>query len=55
MSVANVVRMMRAAELIRKQSDAETDNNLLVAMAMQLGYSMGKMDAKQETDKQHQQ
>ncbi len=39
-------QLLRAAKLILLQDDQETELDKLVAMSMQAGYEMGKLDAK---------
>ena len=49
MSESRIKKLLRAAEIIRDQSEQETELDQLVAVSMQTGYQLGKMSNKAAT------
>lgn len=48
MSESRIKKLLRAAEIIRDQSEQETELDKLVAVSMQTGYQLGYMTAKEK-------
>ena len=46
MSESRIKKLLRAAEIIRDQSEQETGLDQLVAVSMQTGYQLGYLTAK---------
>lgn len=46
MSESRIKKLLRAAEIIRNQSEQETELDRLVAVSMQTGYQLGYLSAK---------
>ena len=46
MSESRLKKLLRAAEIIREQSEQETELDRLVAVSMQTGYQLGYLSAK---------
>ena len=46
MSESRIKKLLRAAEIIRDQSEQETELDQLVAVSMQTGYQRGYLTAK---------
>ena len=49
LSESRIKKLLRAAEIIRDQSEQETELDQLVAVSMQTGYQLGKMSNKAAT------